>query len=147
MKLKFDVTKKCILSLAFSLCVVGITNAQTLTSNKATLVEAKSLVAVSTWKATQVDLGKIEQGKPVTKTFELSNTGEAPLIISNVQTSCGCTASEWPKEPVLPGESAKIKVTYSAASAGVFSKTITVTSNAETPTTVLTIKGEVVGSK
>ena len=65
------------------------------------------------------------------------------MVLSAVNASCGCTTPEWPKEPVAPGATATIKATYNAANPGTFTKTITVVSNAATPQTVLTIKGEV----
>lgn len=89
------------------------------------------------------DFGTVPQGTPVTHNFTLTNTGKAALILSSVTPSCGCTSPEWPKEPIAPGKSAVIKVTYNAQAMGVFNKNITVISNASTPQTVLYIKGEV----
>lgn len=99
------------------------------------------------WSKTIHNFGKIDQGKPVKTEFEFTNSGNAPIIITQVQTSCGCTASEYPKTPILPGQTKTIKVGYNAANMGTFSKTITVRSNSEKPTTVLFIKGEVVAKK
>lgn len=99
------------------------------------------------WSKTVHDFGKITQGKPVKTAFEFTNSGNAPIIITQVQTSCGCTASEYPKTPIMPGQTKQIKVGYNAAAMGTFSKTITVMSNSEKPTTVLFIKGEVVKKK
>ena len=99
------------------------------------------------WGKTVHNFGKIAQGTPVKTEFEFTNSGNAPIIITQVQTSCGCTASEYPKTPILPGQTKTIKVGYNAASAGTFSKTITVRSNSEKPTTVLFIKGEVTPKK
>jgi hypothetical protein len=93
------------------------------------------------------DFGTIPQGTPVTYNFSFTNSGKAPLTLSSVQPSCGCTSPEWPKEPIAPGKSATIKVTYNAAALGTFNKTITVVSNsASNPTTILYIKGEVKGA-
>jgi hypothetical protein len=91
----------------------------------------------------QFDFGTIPQGTPVTHDFNFTNTGKEPLIISNAQASCGCTVPNWPKDPVLPGKSSKITVTYNAAHAGGFTKSITITSNAKTPMSVIYIKGTV----
>ena len=63
------------------------------------------------------------------RVFTFKNTGNKPLILSNVQPGCGCTASEWPKEPVMPGKSAQIKVHYNTANAAPFKKSIDVFSN------------------
>lgn len=77
------------------------------------------------------EFGDITQGDKVAYTFEFTNTGDAPIVISNVQTTCGCTASSWPREPVLPGESSKIDVTFNSANKiGHQNKVITIISNA-----------------
>jgi hypothetical protein len=91
----------------------------------------------------EVKMGQIPQGVPAEATFVVKNTGDQPLILTNVQASCGCTAPEWPKDPIMPGETAIIKAVYSANAVGVFSKTVTVTSNASTPSVILRISGEV----
>ena len=76
--------------------------------------------------------------------FRFTNTGNEPLIIQKPKSSCGCTVPSWPKEPILPGESDVIKVTYKTTKVGQINKTITVTSNAKVNgTVVLRIKGKV----
>ena len=76
--------------------------------------------------------------------FRFTNTGNEPLLIQKPKSSCGCTIPSWPKEPILPGESDVIKVTYRTNRAGNINKTVTVTSNALTNSTVvLRIKGRV----
>jgi hypothetical protein len=87
------------------------------------------------------DFGTIRQNEPVSHSFYLTNTGNAPLIINKVSTSCGCTATEYPKEAILPGKSAAIVITYNAAATGAFSKSATVYHNASDEVTVLKIKG------
>lgn len=89
------------------------------------------------------DFGTIEQGGNGTYEFKFVNKGKEPLIISNAQGSCGCTVPQWPKEPIKPGSSATIKVTYDTKRVGAFTKTVTISSNAKTPSKVLTIKGTV----
>lgn len=89
------------------------------------------------------DFGTIPQGTPVTHDFVFTNTGKVPLILSAVTPSCGCTSPEWPKEPVAPGKSAIIKITYNAQALNTFNKPVTVISNAATPQTMIYIKGEV----
>lgn len=90
------------------------------------------------------DFGKLEEGPVATYFFEVTNTGNAPVVIANAQPSCGCTTPEWSKEPIMPGAKSKIKVGYNTPGrVGPFTKTITVTSNAENGTAVLTIRGEV----
>ena len=76
--------------------------------------------------------------------FKITNTGNEPLIIQKPKSSCGYTVPSWPKEPILPGESDVIKVTYKTTRVGNINKTVTVTSNAiKNGTVVLRIKGKV----
>lgn len=97
-----------------------------------------------TWVNQTQHLGKIIKGKPVSVKFEFTNNSNKPMIVTRVKTSCGCTASEWPKEPVGVGETSSIKATYNAAVLGNFNKSITVyTDNGEQPY-ILYLKGEVV---
>ena len=105
--------------------------------------DAAKPVSGVTWKTTTIDLGKIEQGKPVTVEFEFTNPSMVPLIINSVRPSCGCTAADYPKEPVAPGKSGKIALTYNAAASGAFTKSTTVTTNSAEGNTTLIIKGEV----
>jgi len=109
--------------------------------------DAAKPVSGMTWTATTIDFGKIEQGKPVSADFEFTNPTMVPLIISSVRPTCGCTIADYTKEPVQPGKSGKVSVTYNAASSGAFTKTIIVTSNAQEGNTALVIKGEVVPKK
>jgi len=104
---------------------------------------AKQSFAAFTWDASAHDFGKIKQGTPVTHEFKFTNTGKTPLIITNVQASCGCTTPSWTKEEVMPGGTGFIRATYNAAAMGAFNKTITVTANIESGFVQLTIKGEV----
>ncbi|RYU91358.1 DUF1573 domain-containing protein [Mucilaginibacter terrigena] len=90
------------------------------------------------------DFGKIPQGTPVTTVFEFTNVGKSPLILTEVKPTCGCTVADYTKTPVAPNGKGSIKITYNAAAASAFNKTIVVTSNAKTPTKYLNIVGEVV---
>jgi len=90
------------------------------------------------------DFGKIPQGLPVTTKFEYTNIGEDPLILTNVQPTCGCTIADYTKTPVKKGDKGIITITYNAAVIAPFNKTIVVTSNARIPTKYLNIVGEVV---
>lgn len=77
------------------------------------------------------DFGDITQGDKVSHTFEFENTGNEPLILSNVLTTCGCTATSWPREPITPGETANIEVSFnSAGKMGRQNKVVTIVSNA-----------------
>ena len=90
-----------------------------------------------------MDYGLIEHNADGKREFVLTNTGNAPLIISNAKGSCGCTVPTWPKAPIAPGETASIGVKYATNRIGKFTKTITLTTNAPEKTKILTIKGEV----
>ena len=78
------------------------------------------------------------------KIFKFTNTGNIPLIISQVKASCGCTIPKKPNKPILPGEKGEIEVKYDTRRVMPFKKTITVGSNAETPSVLLFIKGNVI---
>lgn len=99
---------------------------------------------VMTLEKNEVDYGTIGQGSDPFRVFKFKNTGKAPLVINNAQGSCGCTLPEYPKQPIMPGETAEIKVRYDTNRMGDFTKTVTLTTNESTPTRVLTIKGKVV---
>src|SRR5580698_4189547 len=90
------------------------------------------------------DFGKIPQGTPVTTVFEFTNIGKEPLILTDVKPTCGCTIADYTKTPVLNGQKGLIKITYNAAVAAPFNKTIVVKSNAKTPEKYLNIVGEVI---
>jgi len=90
------------------------------------------------------DYGDVKYGGNGTCTFKFKNTGNAPLIISKAEGSCGCTVPSWPKEPIAPGASAEISVKYDTKRPGPISKSVTITSNAiNEPTKVIKIKGTV----
>ena len=95
------------------------------------------------WVKDSHHFGEIVQGKPVTAEFSFTNTGDEPILIADVVPGCGCTASDYSKEPVAAGKSSKIKVIYNAASVGSFSKTITVNFVDAALKKVLSIKGTV----
>lgn len=98
-----------------------------------------------TFEKTTHDFGVIkEEGGPVSVEFKFTNTGTSPLLVSNVQPSCGCTTPGWTKEAVAPGESGIIKAEYNPLNRpGTFAKTLNVTSNGEPSTFTLNIKGTV----
>ncbi|WP_437918831.1 DUF1573 domain-containing protein [Sphingobacterium sp. LRF_L2] len=89
------------------------------------------------------DYGSIPQNKPASYDFKFSNTGDAPIIITEVKPSCGCSVAEFTRTPIKPGESGTITVTYNAAAKGPFTKQFTVKSNTKTPVKTLTVKGNV----
>jgi Protein of unknown function (DUF1573) len=95
------------------------------------------------WKNDTIDVGEIPQNTPKKIVFEFTNTGKSDIVISNVQGSCGCTATDYTKTPIKSGKSGNVTATYNAANAGAFTKSVTVTYNAETIPKVLTLKGTV----
>lgn len=133
--------KKLFLAIIITAGFTGAAYSQATAQTAATPATASK--AAITFTADQFDFGTVPQGTPVTHVFSFKNTGKEPLILTSVTASCGCTTPEWPKEPVAPGAAATIKATYNAANPGTFTKTVTVMSNAATPQTILTIKGEV----
>ena len=92
--------------------VFAFSNAQTITFDKTT-----------------IDYGTVKANSDGNRVFTFTNTGDKPLILSNVQPGCGCTASEYTKEPILPGKKGEIKVHYNTATVAPFKKTIDVFSN------------------
>jgi len=103
----------------------------------------KKVTSPITFKTLTLDVGEIPYGSQEPFVFEFKNTGKDPIIITNVQTSCGCTTAEKPTEPVLKGKSSKIAVKYDTKRVGAFTKTITVTTNVQAEPIILTIKGTV----
>jgi hypothetical protein len=100
-------------------CVVSV-KAQTVTPQKPEVLVMKEV---------SYDFGKIQQGRPVTHLFEVTNNSTEPLRIENVQASCGCTTPEWSYDAVKPGATTTIKVGYNAAAEGPFSKSVTIIYN------------------
>ena len=107
-------------------------------------VSAQEKSAKIEFKTDVIDYGTIDKGADGLRVFEFTNTGDAPLIITKVKSSCGCTVPSWPEEPIMPGQNGKIEVKYDTKRVMPIRKTITVTSNANTPTVALKIKGLVV---
>ncbi|HET6995408.1 MAG TPA: DUF1573 domain-containing protein [Chitinophagaceae bacterium] len=89
------------------------------------------------------DFGKIPQGKPVTYSFEIKNTSDKPIVVENTYASCGCTTPEKIVEPIAPGATAKLKVQYSAAGVGAFTKDVHIKLAGITQEKVVQITGEV----
>lgn len=99
---------------------------------------------VITFDKTVHDYGTILQNSDGGCEFVFTNNGKEPLILSRPKSSCGCTVPTWPKQPILPGKSDAIKVTYTTNRVGPFNKTVTVYSNATNNPVRLRIKGKVV---
>jgi len=124
--------------------VVFMLMALMLVTGMATAQEKKAVIAVDN---AVHDFGKFKEADGnVTHTFVITNQGDAPLVITRVIASCGCTTPVWTKEPVAPGKTGKIDVTYNPVNRpGPFSKTISVYSNGKVGSFILSIRGEVTG--
>ena len=129
------ITMKKILVLLITVSITSYSIAQTAKTNVSTLAWSKD---------TSHDFGKILQNQPASFTFEFTNNGTVPVTITKAQPSCSCTVPEYTKEPILPGKKGLIKTTYNAHSAGMFNKTVTVSTEPGNETTILKITGEVV---
>ena len=95
---------------------------------------------VLTFDETEHDFGEIEKGKSVETTFSYKNTGNAPLVITDIKSSCGCTVPEgWSKAPLAPGKSGSFSVKFNGSGSNKITKTITVTANTEKGSEVVKI--------
>ncbi len=104
-------------------------------------------VAIIKFKTEVIDYGTVTQNSGGTRLFTFINEGDAPLLITKVKTSCGCTVPSYSKAPILPGEKGELKIKYDTKRLGAFTKTVTVTSNSEGGNKILKIKGNIVASK
>jgi hypothetical protein len=125
-----NLMKKIIVCSLICLLTAGLSLAQ----NKGAIIKFENTVH---------DYGTIYQNADGSCDFKFSNQGDEPLVLSSVRSSCGCTIPVWPKEPVLPGQSAIIKVTYDTKRIGGINKQITVISNATESSVILNIKGTI----
>ncbi len=109
-------------------------------------VMAQTKQAEISWEKTSHSFGVFkEEAGLQTAVFEFTNIGEEPLVLNNVKASCGCTATEYSKEPIAKGQKGFVKASYNPQNRpGKFNKSITVTTNCEKPTYILTISGEVI---
>lgn len=90
------------------------------------------------------NFGQIEWKRPVTVEYTITNTGNEPLVLTDVNTSCACSVAEWTKEPIAPGEKGVVKASFDAKALGRFEKSVAIYSNAEPHLVYLKFKGEVV---
>jgi hypothetical protein len=97
------------------------------------------------WDQEMHDFGDIEKGKPVTYEFSFTNNTKETILITNVRPACGCTAANYTKTPIKPGEKGMVAATFNAANGGVFQKsvTITTTENGAEAVKTLSFKGKV----
>lgn len=109
-------------------------------------VQAPIPTTIMEFQSEVFNWGELDEGEIVQNVFTFTNTGTEPLIISNAKGSCGCTVPRWPKEPIMPGESAELLVQFNSKGKGKVggakqSKRVTITANIEPKNTYLTIKG------
>jgi hypothetical protein len=135
--------KKISLTL-FAVAIVVFSIAQELALNIRPATSLPKGNAAFKWDVTSYEFGRIKVGVPVTYEFSFTNTGDVPLVIASVQTPCGCTVTEFSKDPIEPGAEGYVKATYDAAKTGKFTKTVTVNANTEDALVQLTLQGEVV---
>ena len=127
--------KKVIYLLGIMLLMAGAAKAQDAKTQNGPEIEFEKVVH---------DYGDVPYNGNGECEFRFTNTGTEPLLVLKPKSSCGCTIPSWPQEPILPGESDVIKVTYRTNRSGIINKTVTVTSNAiKNSTVVLHIKGRV----
>ncbi|MDO7848153.1 DUF1573 domain-containing protein [Hymenobacter sp. M29] len=131
--------KKTLL-LALSLTAAAYTAQAQATTTKAAVTAGPAI----TFEESKYDFGSVVQGGTVDHTFKFRNTGTAPLVISNIGVSCGCTTPEWTKEPVMPGKTGTIAAHFnSAGKMGMQNKVLTIESNATAGSTTVSLVGEV----
>jgi hypothetical protein len=100
-----------------------------------------------TFAETTYDFGTVTEGEMVTHTYNFTNTGDEPLILSDAKGSCGCTVPRWPREPIAPGQSAEITVEFnSKAKKGKRNQKVTITANTNPPQTFIYLTGTVEGA-
>lgn len=132
--------KKVLLGLS-TLCLVAFTSCK---ENVAKKIEASNVAAAAARDASSTkfpvlefdkkehDFGEIEKGKPVETVFSYSNTGDAPLVITEIKSTCGCTVpQDWSREPLAPGKSGKFTVKFNGSGSNKVTKSINITANTE----------------
>jgi hypothetical protein len=137
---KFLNMKKVLITFGISIMMTIATFAQNAKNQTVTNTNAPGI----SFDKTTHDYGTVTKGGDGTCEFKFKNTGVEPLILSNVSSSCGCTVPEWPREPIMKGKSASIKVKYDTNRIGQINKTITVMSNAKESSVQLRIVGNVI---
>ena len=143
--------KRFILSL---IVILGLVSCETKNDNLSTSlvnnprsadgVKSGSNAPAIRFETTVYDFGKVLQGEQVSQTFKFKNVGDAPLIISSIEKTCGCTTPDFSSKPIKPGESGKITVTYdSKGHKGFQNKRLIVKANTNPSETILRIKAQV----
>lgn len=100
-------------------------------------------VASIAWAEQTYNFGQIPKDVPVRHRFEFTNTGSVDLVLENVKAQCGCTTTDYSKEPVKPGEKGFVEAEFNAKAVGIFKKSINIVANTEPKNIVLAFNGEV----
>lgn len=139
--------KKGIIALA-AVCALAFTSCKDDASNKvkdenvemAASRDANATVfPVMEFEETAFDFGTINRGENVEHTFTFKNTGKAPLVITNATSTCGCTVPTWTKDPIQPGDTGELVVKYNGSGSNAVTKKVTIKSNTEKGSEVVTI--------
>lgn len=118
-----------------------------LVKNPATASDTQGSVKMAhmVFSNTEHDFGTIVQGTSITKFYKFTNEGDADLIISSANGSCGCTIPKWPRTPIKPGQTGEIEVIFnSQGKKGVQTKKVYITANTSPPSNIIVLKGEVI---
>lgn len=117
---------------------------ETTTAKSSSTNKAKAPITSMKFEEKEFDFGEITEGDKVSHVFKYTNTGDVPLTITNVRTTCGCTASDWRREPLAPGETADLTVNFNSAhKKGTQVKRVTISANVEDGMDVVTIRTKV----
>ncbi len=130
-----SIMKKIILSLFIGMTIITSSFAQD------TETASSTDGAIFEFEKETIDYGRIEKGSEGKRVFKFKNVGNEPLMIDRIKSSCGCTVPKAPEDPIMPGETGEIAVTYDTKRVGGFNKQITITSNATEPMKKIKIKG------
>lgn len=135
-----------------ALTLIAMCSHQLYAQNAAPVKTASTVTATKeaeiTFENREFNFGKIKEGEKTENVFKFKNTGNVPLIVTDVTVTCGCTAAEKPEAPIMPGEEGKIKIVFnSAGKSGTQNRTITVNTNAKNKVTYLKLVGEVLAEK
>lgn len=141
--------KKVVLGLS-ALCMIAFTSCKEDATAK---INSENVAAAAERDATagdfptisfeeqEHDFGTIKDGTPVETIFKYTNTGNAPLVVSNIKSTCGCTVpQDWSRDPLAPGESAEFTVKFNGKGNGAVNKSVTLTTNTEQGSEVVKIK-------
>lgn len=132
--------------VAFALTSCNQTTNATDKINQQNLAEAEKLAQDArrfpkmSFEKNEHDFGEIKAGTAVETVFKFTNTGDAPLVITDASSSCGCTVPEKPQHPIEPGKTGEIKVHFNGTGKDLVTKTVTISANTQEGTQTLTIK-------